>query len=120
MKITKVQVHPEGPLKKGFHSECRGLNLIYGKNESGKTFILEALSAWLFGVGRLSPLKGKAREWNPKPTGSVEVSGLESDSHNEVEIFGPTTQKNLQDHLAKELEMPSDLAKLLVVRAGEV
>ena len=120
MKITKVQVHPEGPLKKGFHSECRGLNLIYGKNESGKTFILEALSAWLFGVGRLSPLKGKAREWNPKPTGSIEVSGLEPNSHNEVEIFGPTTQKNLQDHLAKELEMPSDLAKLLVVRAGEV
>ena len=120
MKITKVQVHPEGPLKKGFHSECRGLNLIYGKNESGKTFILEALSAWLFGLGRLSPLKGKAREWIPNPTGSIEVSGLESDSHNEVEIFGPTTQKNLQDHLAKELEMPSDLAKLLVVRAGEV
>ena len=120
MKITKVQVHPEGPLKKGFHSECRGLNLIFGKNESGKTFILEALSTWLFGVGRLSPLKGKAREWNPKPTGSVEVSGFEPDSHNEVEVFGPTTQKNLQDHLAKELEMPSDLAKLLVVRAGEV
>ena len=72
------------------------------------------------GVGRLSPLKGKAREWNPKPTGSIEVSGLEPNSHNEVEIFGPTTQKNLQDHLAKELEMPSDLAKLLVVRAGEV
>jgi DNA repair exonuclease SbcCD ATPase subunit len=120
MKITKVQVHPEGPLKNGFHSECLGLNLIYGKNESGKTFILEALSAWLFGVGRLSPLKGKAREWIPNPTGSVEVSGLKSDSHNVVEIFGPTTQKNLQDHLAKELEMPSDLAKLLVVRAGEV
>jgi len=48
MRISDILVHQQGPLKKNFNLEAKGMNLIYGPNESGKTFIIEALMQWLF------------------------------------------------------------------------
>ena len=48
MRISDILVHQQGPLKKNFNLKAKGMNLIYGPNESGKTFIIEALVKWLF------------------------------------------------------------------------
>ena len=48
MKLSEILVHQQGPLKKNFHLKSKRFNLIYGPNESGKTFIIEKLLEKLF------------------------------------------------------------------------
>jgi recombinational DNA repair ATPase RecF len=119
MRIESVQVHAQGPLRKNLEMNPKGLNLIYGKNETGKTYLLEAFSSWLFGTGRKSPLTGVARNWVPAPSGSITIGEFPSLDGKVSRSFGPSSKLTLQDSLEKELKLPTVLSKLLLVRAGD-
>ena len=119
MRIESVQVHVQGPLCKNLEMNPKGLNLIYGKNETGKTYLLEAFSSWLFGTGKKSPLTGVARNWVPAPSGSITIGEFPSQDGKVSRTFGPSSKLTLQDSLEKELKLPAVLSKLLLVRAGD-
>ena len=61
------------------------------------------------------------RDWEPPPSGEVEIIGLQKGNPNTREIFDPSTSSSefLQARLDPELGLPPDFSKLLVVRAGE-
>mgnify|MGYP001269187530 CR=1 FL=1 len=119
MRIERVQVHAQGPLRKNLEMNPKNLNLIYGKNETGKTYLLEAFSSWLFGTGRKSPLTGVARNWDPAPSGSVTIGEFPSLDGKASRTFGSSSKLTLQDFLERELKLPAVLSKLLLVRAGD-
>lgn len=57
MKILNLKLQAVGPfsgVELDFSARDRGLNLIYGPNEAGKSSALRALSYWLFGFPHLS------------------------------------------------------------------
>jgi len=119
MKIKSLKVQPQGPLREKLEISPKGLNLIYGRNETGKTFLLETMAAWLFGKGKNSPLKKVSRNWDPVPNGSIEVTGVQGAEGSRDMLLDSTSKKNLQDYFVDELAMPADLSELLLVRAGE-
>jgi hypothetical protein len=119
MKIKSAQVHQQGPLKQSFQLDAKGFNLIFGPNETGKTYLLEAFSSWLFGKGKHSPFKEVGRDWDPAPSGSIELAGLDPDDPVAVEIFGSESKSNLSSRFLENPGLPPDFSKLLVVRAGE-
>jgi len=119
MRIKIAQVHQQGPLKENFALDAKGLNLIFGPNETGKTYLLEAISSWLFGKGKGAPLKGVSRVWDPPPSGSIELSGLDPDDPDAVEILGPDSKSSLSLRFSEDLGLPPVFSKLLLVRAGE-
>jgi len=119
MKIRRAQVHQQGPLKQSFQLDAKGFNLIFGPNETGKTYLLEAFSNWLFGKGKDSPFKEVGRDWDPAPSGSIELAGLDPDDPDAVGIFGPESKSNLSSRFFEVPGLPPDFSKLLVVRAGE-
>ncbi len=119
MKIKSAQVHRQGPLKQSFQLDAKGFNLIFGPNETGKTYLLEAFSSWLFGTGKHSPFKEVGRDWDPAPSGSIELAGFDPDDPDAVEIFGSDGKSNLSSRFSEEPGLPPDFSKLLVVRAGD-
>jgi hypothetical protein len=119
MRIKSTQVHRQGPLKQSFALDAKGFNLIFGPNETGKTYLLEAFSSWLFGKGKHSPFKEVGRDWDPAPSGSIELAGFDPDDPDAVEIFGPESKSNLSSRFSEGYGLPPDFSKLLVVRAGE-
>lgn len=119
MRIESLQVYAQGPLRENLEMNPKGLNLIYGKNETGKTYLLEAFSSWLFGKGRKSPLTGVVRKWNPAPSGSITIGEFPSLDGKVSRTFGPSSKLTLQDSFEKELKLPAVLSKLLLVRAGD-
>ena len=118
MRIKSAQVHRQGPLKQSFALDAKGFNLIFGPNETGKTYLLEAFSSWLFGKGKHSPFKEVGRDWDPAPSGSIELAGFDPDDPDAVEIFGPESKSNLSSRFSEGYGLPPDFSKLLVVRAG--
>lgn len=105
ISIDNLSVNGLGPIasKKFIFKD---VNLIYGRNEQGKTFIVEYLLRSLF---RNAP---KARDLTN--SGQVNVSGLTETSIR----FDPKSKSKLEDYLFKD-EKPIDLSRLLVVKAGE-
>jgi uncharacterized protein YhaN len=118
--IDRISINRGGPLKDDFNLEPEGLNLIYGCNETGKTYLVEALIELLFRTGKSTPWikkRTKSREstirsWEPQ--GRIAVSGLED----ETTIFTPNGRK-LDDFAGSGGGLPEDLSRLMVVRAGD-
>ncbi len=112
VRINRIKVNRYGPLKEDFELEPGDLNLIYGKNETGKTYIVETLINLLFKTGRGSPAKWSLKEWDY--TGTITVSGLEKKS-----VTFTKTSRKLEDYWQESNRaLPQDLSRLLVVRAG--
>ena len=65
IRIDRISINRGGPLKDDFTFEPAGLNLIYGSNETGKTYIVEALIDFLFKTGKGTP-------WIQKKNNSTE------------------------------------------------
>ena len=114
-RIKRIKVKRGGPLEKDFEIEPGDLNLVYGLNETGKTYLLESLVRLLFKTqGRDAP-EWNLREWDTN--GKILVSGIEEEG--QVTSFGKTSKK-LEDFRCGENDyLPGDFSRLLVVRAGE-
>ena len=71
IQIKKLKINRNGPLLEDFEIEPGIINLIYGHNESGKTFLVEGLIELLF---KNKKNKLETRDWDI--TGKIQISGL--------------------------------------------
>jgi len=108
--LDKISVTNLGPLD-SLDLALGSLNLIYGKNETGKTFLVEFLLGSLF---------RHASKWDLRDIpgkGSVTISGLREESTS----FTLTTRKKIEDYWKDdELGLPLNMSRLLVVKGGEL
>ena len=74
IRIDRIKVNRGGPLDSDFELEPSDLNLIYGLNETGKTYIVESAINLLFRTGRRAPANWDLREWDF--AGKIVISGL--------------------------------------------
>ncbi len=108
--LDKISVKNLGPLD-SLDLTLGSLNLIYGLNETGKTFLVEFLLGSIFRYAS----KWGLREIPGK--GSVTVSGLTE----KPTSFTLTTRKKIEDYWDDdELGLPLNMARLLVVKGGEL
>jgi hypothetical protein len=112
VRIERISVLRNGPLKEDFLMEPRGLNLLYGANETGKTMIVESILSFLFKAGPRSTWKG-LREWSS--SGAVRVSGIGG----ETLEYTKKPKPKLEDSWLDPVAIPQDLSRLLVIRAGD-
>ena len=109
IRIDKISVKDLGPIK-SFVAGFGIFNLIYSRNEKGKTFLTEFIIRSLFkNIRRWSNLREGGK-------GRVTISGLEEQTID----FSPSSQKKLEDYWeSSEKGLPMSIAKLLVVKGGE-
>ena len=112
LRLDRIRVRRAGPLDRDFELSPGDLNLIYGANESGKTYVVESLIRFLFKTSRGAPVKWDLRDLDVD--GSVLVSGLEAEP-----LRFSKTEKKLEDYWEETSGLPLHLSRLLVVRAGE-
>jgi energy-coupling factor transporter ATP-binding protein EcfA2 len=112
IRLDHVRIHREGPLSGDFELEPGDLNLVYGRNETGKTYLVEALIRVLFAKGKRSQDAWALRDWDLK--GRVSVSGL-----GEEPVRFTTTGQSLEEFWNQEAGLPPDLSRLLVVKGGD-
>jgi hypothetical protein len=109
IKIDKISVKDLGPIK-SFSARFGMFNLIYSRNEKGKTFLTEFIICSLFkNIGRWCYLRKGGK-------GKITISGLEK----EMIDFSPLSGQKLEDYWeTSEKGLPVSMAKLLVVKGGE-
>src|SRR4030066_424131 len=109
IKIDKLSVKDLGPIK-SFSARFGMFNLIYSRNEKGKTFLTEFIICSLFkNIGRWCYLRKGGK-------GKITISGLEKETID----FSPSTRQKLEDYWeTSETGLPVSMAKLLVVKGGE-
>ena len=107
--IKKISVKDLGPID-NFSASFGIFNLIYSKNERGKTFLTEFIIRSLFkNIKRWSYLRGGGK-------GKITVAGLEKQPVD----FSPQTKIKLEDYWeTSDRGLSLSMAKLLVVRGGE-
>ncbi len=107
IRIESLSVNGLGPIS-SIKWSFKDINLIYGKNEKGKTYVVEFLLSSLFkGVKNTRPLTD---------SGQVIVSGLGGVSP----VFKPNSKNKLEDYLFSGDIKPVDLSRLCVVKGGEL
>jgi chromosome segregation ATPase len=111
IRIEKITAENLGPLQR-FNCEMKNVNLIYGKNEDGKSFLTEFIIRSLFSGTRQW---GELREAG---NGRIIVSGF----NGQEKTFSPRTKKNekLDVLFSDENGLSPALAKLLIVKSGEI
>lgn len=112
IRIERIKINRGGPLTRDFVLEPRDVNLIYGHNETGKSYIVEAMISLLFRTGRRSAINWALRGW--EFAGSVTVSGLE-----EKPSRFTRGGKKIDDYWTQKIGLPQDFCRLLVVKEGE-
>ncbi len=116
IKIDRISVKNLGPIP-SFSEKFGLLNLIYSKNERGKTFLTEFIIRSLF--KNINIKRWKFRE---EGSGNILISGLDNEAgrNNEPVEFSPASHKKLEDYWEKdEMGLPASMAKLLVLKGGE-
>lgn len=111
--IDQIRVNRDGPLAEDFELACGKLNLIYGQNESGKSYLVECLIKSLFKTSGRGVRTWPLRSWDPRA--QVTVSGLK-----ETPVqFKPTSKEKIEAlWQVSDKPLPDDLARLLVVKEG--
>lgn len=114
IKIEKINVKNLGPIR-DFSTNLGLFNLIFSKNECGKTFLTEFIIRSLF---------KNTKRWQFRENGSgmVTVSGLKPSAEGAQVLteFSPGTAKKLEDYWEKEeTGLPLSMVKLLVSKGGE-
>ncbi len=107
--IKQIDVEKIGPLDR-FSLAPRLVNLIYGRNEQGKTHLVEFLIRSLFRTGKSWTLREQAGR------GKVVVQGLSPND----EIFSPNKSEKIEDFWAQSEGLPPHFNRLLVVKGAEV
>ena len=109
--IDRLSVENMGPIGK-CDLDFGRFNLVYGRNEQGKTLLVEFLIRALF---------KNHKGWNLRAMdsrGQVWVSGLSGDG---PLAFRPDSRKKLEDHWGASLSgLPPRVSRLLVVKGAEV
>ena len=110
VKIEKIAISRLGPL--GTNSfELGNLNLFYGRNETGKTYLVEFILHSIFRHRSKWPIRDVSSD------GSITVSGIEKDPI----IFTPTSSKKIEDYWdERDLGLPLNMSRLLVVKGGDL
>jgi len=110
IKIERIQIQKLGPLS-SLQFDLGLLNLIYGHNESGKTYLVEFLLHSIF---------RHAKTWNLRDInteGTVHLQGLEK----QVTILSPSSPRKIEDYWTEnDRGLPLNMARLLVVKGGEL
>jgi len=112
IRIDRIRVNRGGPLEEDFKLKAGDINLIYGHNETGKTYVVESIINLLFRTGKKSPITWNLRGWDF--AGNIIVSGLQ-----DKPVTFSRTGKKLEDHWEEEIGLPQDFSRLLVVKEGE-
>ena len=108
--IQELHVRNLGPLTE-VHEDFGLFNLIYGKNERGKTYLVEFLMRSLFRAARTVLLRETDAD------GRLVVSGLEE----EPVVFTPDSNPKLEDYWRDGGDdMPPNMHRLLVVKGAEL
>lgn len=111
VRIEKIHVQNLGPHNR-FAFELGQLNLIYGHNENGKTFLVEFIIRALF---------KNQKKWSLRQSdgsGKVFVSGL---GGGKMVDFSPVSEKKIEDFWQdSQIGLPPDFSKLLVVKGADV
>ena len=108
--IQELHVRNLGPLTE-VHEDFGLFNLIYGKNERGKTYLVEFLMRSLFRAARTVLLRETDAD------GRLVVSGLEE----EPVVFTPDSNPKLEDYWQDGGDdMPPNMHRLLVVKGAEL
>jgi DNA repair exonuclease SbcCD ATPase subunit len=107
--ISKISVKNLGPIK-NFSAGFGIFNLIYSKNERGKTFLTEFIIRCLFkNISRWSYLREGGR-------GKVTITGLEKQPVD----FTLHSREKMEDYWeSSEKGLPFSMPKLLIARGGE-
>lgn len=113
IRIDQITVRRDGPLAEDFELGCGDLNLIYGENESGKSYLVECLIQCLFKTSGSDAKKWSMRDWDPRA--EVKISGLSET----VTDFKPGKGEKLESlWQPSDEQLPDDLGHLLVVKEG--
>ncbi|MEA3506077.1 MAG: hypothetical protein U9R36_01065 [Elusimicrobiota bacterium] len=108
IKIKNISVTRLGPID-NFNLEPGYFNLIYGKNETGKTALIEFIIRSLF----TSPGSWNLRELGGE--GKITIGGLTDKDKN----FSPSSKKKIKHYMEKEGPgLSPGLEKLLVVKGA--
>jgi uncharacterized protein YhaN len=110
VRISEINVKGLGPIDSV--SMKPGLfNLIYGRNEKGKTFLVEFIIRSLF---------RNAKDWklrSAKGQGRISVEGL----NGKTEFFSPALPKKIEDFWDQDKSgLPPDFSRLLAVKGAEM
>ena len=97
MKINKIKINSYGKIKNKEIKLNNNLNIIYGKNESGKSTILNFIFNILYGTQKNKNGKEMSDYEKYKPWDSDDFSGkitYELDNKNKYEIYREFSKKN--------------------------
>jgi hypothetical protein len=109
IQITHVSVKNLGPIL-DFDKDLKPINLVYGGNEQGKTYLVEFLYRSLFKNQSINTRNNTAG-------GQISISGLGNRSIS----FSPSTKKKLEDLWEDKIPgLPKDFSKLLVVKGADL
>jgi len=110
LRINEIHIQNCGPIRR-FSVKLGLLNLIYGHNEQGKTYLVEFILRSLF---------RNVKEWKLRSlqgSGKVNVAGINKTSIK----FSPNAEHKLEDYFEKkDMGLPPDFSKVLVVKGAEL
>lgn len=111
IRIENISVRNLGPLEGELQLNLKLFNLIYGRNERGKTYLVEFILQSLFNRHSKWPMR------SIQAAGKVAIAGL----NDGLEEFSPSSRKKLEDFLEEDQPgLPANLARLLVVKGAEL
>ncbi len=106
IRIKEINVRKLGPVDR-FSLKAEDLNLVYGKNESGKTFLVEFIISCLFG-----------KNWDLReisPEGKIIIEGADKKGT----AFTPSSPESLNDYLQEGLPgLPAEIDKLMIIKGA--
>lgn len=119
VRIRMLRVKRNGPLKEDLEIRPADMNLVYGANESGKTYVVEAMIGFLFRTGRGTAWPTSSSAGRPPDIRGFPIGGkaLVENLEEEPVSFTKTGDK-LEDRFREKAGLPRELSRLMVVRAG--
>ena len=97
LNINKIKINNYGNIKNKDFEFSKKINIIYGKNESGKSTILQFIINMLYGISKNKKGKEISDFEKYKPWNGEEFSGkliYELDNNEKVEIYRDFNRKN--------------------------
>ncbi len=111
MKINHLKINAYGKLKDKEIDLGENINIIYGKNESGKSTVLSFITNMLYGISKNKNGKEYSDFEKYKPWGTEEFSGKIEyvlDNHETFEVFRDFKKKNPQIYNGKKEDISKE------------